>query len=232
MKTSAQPFATNTSASPIVATVSPTAPGRELEPGDLDALVGLGVRTQRDPGLLGAFRGGAHVPPHASQVHVQVGGGRRRHAVRVGAVRISGVGKHMAAGAAVAPLRVGAAAVLALLVGGLLLHDALGPETPEAKPKAAELSGLGRPGRSRQSSSRRRSPAVSCCSARCTTRRPKGPLLAPESSGRVGTGTALGALSEVDAPVGLPVDRAPSGRRSPTCRTGPRTDRSPARCAP
>lgn len=106
-----------------------------------------------------------------------------------------------------APLRVGAAVVLALLVGGLLLHDALGPETPEAKPDAAELTGLGAPVVDTAETILTPQTIVRgellLRKDRKTT--PKGPLLLPESAGRVGTGTSMGALAEVDAPVGPPV---------------------------
>ena len=50
------PPAAKTSASPIVATVRPTGARGDLAPADLEALVGLGVRPQRDPA--GAHEGG------------------------------------------------------------------------------------------------------------------------------------------------------------------------------
>ncbi|GAB3262675.1 hypothetical protein GCM10027448_36990 [Nocardioides dilutus] len=90
-----------------------------------------------------------------------------------------------------------------LLLGGLLLHDALGPEPEDgqdagpsaAAPPAAEIS----------------TPAVpqQVVKGQVLLRKPRPqkpvepePVLAPPSTGRVGTGFALGPLTAVEAPVG------------------------------
>ena len=54
MKMSSNPAATNTSASPTLASDRPEAPAAQLQPADLGALVRLGVRAQAHAGLAGA----------------------------------------------------------------------------------------------------------------------------------------------------------------------------------
>jgi endonuclease/exonuclease/phosphatase family metal-dependent hydrolase len=112
------------------------------------------------------------------------------------------MGEHAATGARSGLLRAGAAVVIVLVVGGLLLRDALGPEpgaSDDARPQTPAPSDVVS------------TPAVPQPVVRgqvllreprpTRTAEPK-PELAPPSTGRVGTGYALGPLTSVDAPVG------------------------------
>lgn len=101
-----------------------------------------------------------------------------------------------------------AAGVVVLAVAALLVHDARQPDPPtgssvQPAPTAAATDGPAEPQRVVRGQ-------VLVAQPRPTrTRRPKPPpplptlpVLAPPSTGRVGTGLAIGALSAVDAPVG------------------------------
>jgi endonuclease/exonuclease/phosphatase family metal-dependent hydrolase len=116
------------------------------------------------------------------------------------------VGQHRATASRSGLVRGAAAVVLILVVGGLLVDDALGPEptrqAQDARPvvpsAAVEPSDTAAP---------EPQPVVSggvLLREPKPSRKPtpKPPVLAPASTGRVGTGLRLGALTEVQAPVG------------------------------
>jgi endonuclease/exonuclease/phosphatase family metal-dependent hydrolase len=113
------------------------------------------------------------------------------------------VGEHSKARAGLGLLRPVAAVVIVLLVGGLLLNDALGPEPGDgedagpsaAAPSGADISASPVPQQVVRGQVLLRKPRPSRPAA------PE-PVLAPPSTGRVGTGLALGPLTAVDAPVG------------------------------
>jgi len=96
--------------------------------------------------------------------------------------------------------------VTVLVVGGLLLHDVLGPEgrTPDASspPEAAPSDIVSVPPEPQRVV---RGELLLPEPRPTPTVRPE-PVLAPASTGRVGTGLAIGALSGVEAPVGPEFD--------------------------
>jgi endonuclease/exonuclease/phosphatase family metal-dependent hydrolase len=116
------------------------------------------------------------------------------------------VGEHKASGSGSGLLRGVAAVVLVLLVGGLLLNDALGPE-PTEQAQDAPSAGPSDPVEPSETAAPEPQQVVSgdvLLPEPSPTRKPtpKPPVLAPASTGRVGTGLRLGALTDVEAPVG------------------------------
>lgn len=112
------------------------------------------------------------------------------------------MGEHAAHGSRTGALKALGAAAIVVVVGGLLVHDALGPEPgsgESARPRATTPSGSGSIPPEPQQVVRGE---VLLRKPKPTRTAPPRPELAPASTGRVGTGLRLGALTEVDAPVG------------------------------
>jgi endonuclease/exonuclease/phosphatase family metal-dependent hydrolase len=119
------------------------------------------------------------------------------------------VGEHRASVSGSAALRLGAGLAIVLLVIGLMVYDARQPETEEAQDAGAlttqpsEL--LSPPPPEQQTTAAPQEVVTGQLLLRKRKPLDTTPRLAPETDGRVGTGTVVGALSEVNAPVGVPV---------------------------